>query len=190
MNTSDITRRAFFARSGAVVGGGWIAAILPDVLKTAAYVADAGDAFAYKVLSDAEAREVEAIATLIIPSDETPGAKEAGAVRFVDRALETFMAGAADGFRSGLNGMLKALREAHPGAAGLSSLEPDDQLAFLKTQESSPFFGLVRFLVIAGTFAHPSHGGNQDKLGWRLIGFEDRHAWAPPFGDYEEEVER
>ena len=190
MNSSDITRRTFFARSGALVGGGWIASLIPEIAKAAAYVAQSREAFIFTVLSDDEAREVEAIASLIIPSDETPGATEAGAVRFVDRALETFMSGAVDGFRGGLRGLTEAAQESHAGAEGFASLAPESQLAFLKTQEATPFFGLVRFLVIAGTFSHPSYGGNHDKLGWRLIGFDDRHAWAPPFGDYEGEADR
>jgi hypothetical protein len=34
-------------------------------------------------------------------------------------------------------------------------------------------------------FAMPSYGGNRDKLGWALIGFQDRHSWQPPFGYYD-----
>ena len=35
------------------------------------------------------AAEIEAIAARIIPSDATPGAREAGVVYFIDRALST-----------------------------------------------------------------------------------------------------
>ncbi len=35
-------------------------------------------------------------------------------------------------------------------------------------------------------FALPSYGGNRDKAGWHLIGFDDRHFWQPPFGYYDE----
>ena len=41
-------------------------------------------------LSTAEAREVETLASLIIPSGSTPGAREAGAIYFIDKALATF----------------------------------------------------------------------------------------------------
>jgi hypothetical protein len=34
-------------------------------------------------------------------------------------------------------------------------------------------------------FADPAYGGNSDKVGWKLIGFEDRFAWQPPFGEYD-----
>jgi gluconate 2-dehydrogenase gamma chain len=44
---------------------------------------------------------------------------------------------------------------------------------------------MVHFLTVAGMFALPGYGGNRDKLGWALLGFEDHHAWQPPFGYYD-----
>jgi hypothetical protein len=34
-------------------------------------------------------------------------------------------------------------------------------------------------------FALPGYGGNRDAAGWKLIGFEDRHVFQPPFGHYD-----
>jgi len=34
-------------------------------------------------------------------------------------------------------------------------------------------------------FALPSYGGNRDGIGWTLLGFDDTHAYAPPFGYYD-----
>jgi gluconate 2-dehydrogenase gamma chain len=34
-------------------------------------------------------------------------------------------------------------------------------------------------------FSLPRYGGNKNKLGYELIGFDDQHAWAPPFGFYD-----
>ena len=31
----------------------------------------------------------------------------------------------------------------------------------------------------------PAYGGNRDGVGWKLIGFEDRHVFQPPFGYYD-----
>jgi hypothetical protein len=31
----------------------------------------------------------------------------------------------------------------------------------------------------------PEYGGNREGLGWKLIGFEDRHIFEPPFGYYD-----
>src|SRR4051812_15167591 len=41
-------------------------------------------------LSEHEAKEVEALASLIVPSGSTPGAREAGVTYFIDAALATF----------------------------------------------------------------------------------------------------
>ena len=38
-----------------------------------------------------EAADVEAVAAQIIPTDDSPGAREAGVVYFIDRALATFL---------------------------------------------------------------------------------------------------
>jgi hypothetical protein len=34
-------------------------------------------------------------------------------------------------------------------------------------------------------FALPAYGGNASEQGWQLLGFEDTHAFAPPFGHYD-----
>jgi hypothetical protein len=39
--------------------------------------------------------------------------------------------------------------------------------------------------TITGFLANPEYGGNSGKVGWRLVGFEDRFAWSAPFGWYD-----
>ena len=34
-------------------------------------------------------------------------------------------------------------------------------------------------------FASPAHGGNDSKVGWKLIGFDDTLNFKPPFGYYD-----
>jgi hypothetical protein len=34
-------------------------------------------------------------------------------------------------------------------------------------------------------FSSPKHGGNQDEVGWKLIGFEDTMNFKAPFGYYD-----
>ena len=41
----------------------------------------------FSVLSEEEAQEFQAIAARIIPTDETPGATEAGVIYFIDNVL-------------------------------------------------------------------------------------------------------
>ena len=67
------------------------------------------------VLTSGEARDVDAVASQIIPTDHTPGAHEAGAVYFIDRALATFYAPHRSDFQSGYRDFAATLASAHPG---------------------------------------------------------------------------
>jgi hypothetical protein len=46
-------------------------------------------------------------------------------------------------------------------------------------------FGALRDLTMIGMFCHPEHGGNYEKIGWKLIGYVDQYSWVPPFGYYD-----
>lgn len=181
-------RREFLHASGGALGWTVLAARFPGAAQAAreARRVAAGELPpSFGFLSPAEAAEVEAISTLIIPTDDTPGAREAGAVYFIDRALSDFLSPLADEFRAGLADFIKRLARAHPGTSSIADLAPSDARAFVKSVEDSQFFGLCRTLTVWGTLADPAHGGNRDEAGWRMIGFEDRHAWQPPFGHYD-----
>ena len=51
--------------------------------------------------------------------------------------------------------------------------------------DRTPFFETTRLLTLLGMFSMPAHGGNRNGVGWKLIGFEDRHAFQAPFGYYD-----
>jgi gluconate 2-dehydrogenase gamma chain len=178
--TGAMSRRGFLASAVSAAGAAWLAANWPAL---AAAAAEARAAHAagepLQVLGAEEAADLAAIAARILPSDELPGATEAGVVHFIDRALGGFMAPAAPALRKGL----KALNR--KAGARFASLGEARQVDLLKAEESSDFFGTVHFLTVAGAFALPSYGGNRDHAGWKLLGFEHRHAWAPPFGHYD-----
>ena len=153
-----------------------------ELLATAAAAADgAGWAF----LTASEAADVEAICAQIIPTDDTPGAREIGVARFIDRALAGCLAPLAASFRGGLADFASACRARFPGGAGFATLAAWQQIEWLRSVEQSPFFGSVQQLTVLGALTMPAYGGNRDGLGWQLIGFEDRHAFTPPFGDYD-----
>jgi hypothetical protein len=69
-----------------------------------------------------------------------------------------------------------------------AALGPAQQDALLREIEDTPFFGLAHYLTVAGMFALPTYGGNRGYAGWKLIGFDHRHGWAPPFGHYDAAV--
>jgi gluconate 2-dehydrogenase subunit 3-like protein len=137
------------------------------------------------VLSEAEAREIEALAAQIVPTDRTPGAREAGVIYFIDRALGTFDAGKRAVYTEGLGQAQDKRRELFPGSQSIAALQPDQQIRLLHAIESTEFFDQLRTHTIVGFFGNPSYGGNRDQAGWKLIGFEDTHHFEPPFGYYD-----
>jgi len=139
-----------------------------------------------------QATEVEAVASQIIPTDETGGAREAGVIRFIDLNLATYEKDKQSAYTEGL----KLLAENSSGR--FSDLPPAKQIEILRTiegkqsgsvvfraDEQNGFFELVRHHTILGFFSHPQYGGNRDRIGWKLIGFEDTHVFQPPFGYYD-----
>lgn len=181
----ELSRRGFLKSAATAAGASWLATSWPAVLVAAQQAGAARDAGApFEVLTPEQGADLAAIAAQIIPSDELPGATEAGVVYFMDAALRAFMAGAADDVRKGLAALNRKAAAAQ-AAARFAALPADAQLRLLKEEESSPFFGTVRFMTIAGMFSMPSYGGNKDHLGWKMLGFEHRHVWVPPFGSYD-----
>ena len=72
-----------------------------------------------------------------------------------------------------------------PAATKFSALTSPEQINVLTAMEKTPFFNTVRTHTIIGFFASPVHGGNQDKVGWKLIGYDDSLNFRPPFGYYD-----
>jgi gluconate 2-dehydrogenase gamma chain len=135
---------------------------------------------ALESLTASEADTLQAIVARLIPADENgPGAAEAGAAHYIDRAL----GGPLRGFREAYAAGLAAL-DAHALAAKGATfvkLPADQQDAILTDLEknaasgfapdAATFFNLVRTHTIQGTFCDPYHGGNASFIGWDLIGY-------------------
>lgn len=132
---------------------------------------------------------MESVAAQIIPSDETPGAREAGCLYFIDRALTTFDRDRQAVYTQGLGILQAKTRELFPDASRFGGLTPPQQIQVLKAIETTPFFAQVRLHTIVGFFANPAYGGNQDKIGWKLIGFEDKFNFSAPYGYYDSEIQ-
>lgn len=147
-----------------------------------AAAADASTAFAN--LTAAQAASITAIAARIVPTDDAPGATEAGVVYFIDRGLGSFLAANRDAFLKDLAEFEAQVAATHAGDA-FAVLQSDAQDAFLKSVETSAFFNQIRLWTLFGLLASPAYGGNRDGVGWKLAGFEDAHAFTPPFGYYD-----
>ncbi|MBO6575915.1 MAG: gluconate 2-dehydrogenase subunit 3 family protein [Rhodothermales bacterium] len=178
------SRRSFLKSSAAAVGGSWAVYATPSLALFELACANR-DAGRYQTLTADQAAEVDALTALIVPSDETgPGALEAGAVWYID-AVVSQDPGELTELQDGLTMVSEAVAERYPGQDRIAHLQPAEQLAVAQAIQDSGFFRGLRDATITGMFAHPKHGGNRDKLGWQLLGFDDRHAWQPPFGHYD-----
>jgi gluconate 2-dehydrogenase gamma chain len=188
---ADASRRRFLAFAAGGAAAVWLGARWQDLQASARYAARAGldSALALQALTPAQADTLDALAAQIIPSDDTPGAREAQVVRFIDRALATFASEQQALFDQGLARLEESVTMAYPGERSFARLDSDRQVALIRQLEAAQpeFFEALRAATITGLLAHPEYGGNAGKVGWTLIGFQDRFAWQPPFGYYDGE---
>ena len=186
------TRRSFFS-SLAAGGFGLIAAEWPglhDALAHAAAVRSGERPARFDVFTATEAADITAIAARIMPTTDTPGATEAGVIYFIDRAFRGDAAPELADFRKGLVAVRERVSARRPGVTRFALLPSADQDAVLAELETKqvPIFGWMRFLVMVGMFADPKYGGNRGEVGWKLLGFENRMSYSPPFGYYDAEA--
>jgi gluconate 2-dehydrogenase gamma chain len=211
---TELDRRQFLSRGIAALSATWTTAHWPAVLAAAQHAhqaADSPEAQKFEFFTPAEAKEVEAIASCIIPSDGTPGAREAGVVYFIDRALVTFSLDDQKTYRQGLPELQKRVSELFPGVALFSAATPDQQEAVLESLDevgsktsapprpqrlryrpsaaAQPLFEVLRVHTIAGFLIDPDvdRKGNRGGVGWAVINRLPQHAFQPPFGFYDKD---
>ena len=188
MTETDDGRRRFLLASGSALAGAWVVSSWPAIAAAhehAARAAQTPGPQAFGFLTSAEAADVDAMAAHILPSGDTPGAREAHVVYFIDRVLATCFSDRAPVFRAGLAQFQVGFHLACPAARSFAAASSADQLAFLHAVEATPFFAAVRQLTVMGTLAASQYGGNFGGAGWKLIGFEDQHVFTAPFGHYD-----
>jgi gluconate 2-dehydrogenase gamma chain len=202
---NDLSRRNFLTRAGGAVSALWVSAHWPALLAAAdhahqAAISPTSDKLQF--FSPEQALEIDAITARIIPSDETPGAHEAGVVYFIDRALTTFAIDNQQIYRDGLPAMQTRVRERFPSIERFSQAAPEQQDQVLRSFEDSAgagrrvyrgssgtFFDTLRIHTIIGFLIDPDAGraGNRDGVGWKLIGRDRDHMFQPPFGYYDKD---
>jgi gluconate 2-dehydrogenase gamma chain len=128
-----------------------------------------------------EANALDALVARIVPGDAgDPGAREAGVVTYIDRALAGPYAEWGLAYREGLRLLNAHALAKH--AAKFHQLPETDQDAILAALEanevpefgangSAEFFAMVWAHTIEGLLCDPAYGGNRDGVGWKLIGF-------------------
>lgn len=184
-NQEPVSRRDFLMASGFLLEGAWVASNLRSIREAAAYARIAAHE-KFAVLTPGESLVLDAIARQIFPSDETPGAREAGIVRFIDRALDTFASDSLAPIRAGLRELQAEVEKRYFGIPTFADLTSERQQGLLRDIEDSEFFEVVRTLTVTGMFALPTYGGNRDEIGWRLLGFDPSPVFTPPFGSYDQ----
>jgi gluconate 2-dehydrogenase gamma chain len=136
-----------------------------------------------RALTAHEADLLDRIAELMIPSDDGPGATEAMAVRYIDRALAGALADQREAYRVGLEALERYARQTR--GAPFLQLSETRQISLLIDVESgtatganvgfagssAQFFALIRGHVMQGTFGDPYYGGNANFVGWDLLGY-------------------
>ncbi|HWS64677.1 MAG TPA: gluconate 2-dehydrogenase subunit 3 family protein [Steroidobacteraceae bacterium] len=182
----DISRRSLFKQVGAA-GAAVIAgtSLAPGAASTQQHTAP-GDPVAtaqleaLEILTAAEADTLEAIVARLIPSDENgPGATEARAAHYIDRALTGPLHTSREAYAAGL-AAIDAYAQSSKGAAFARLAAPDQDAVLTDLEKNvatgfvpnaANFFNLVRTHTIQGTFCDPYYGGNANFVGWDLIGY-------------------
>ena len=146
-----------------------------------------------QALTASEADLLDAVVARLIPSDANgPGATEAHAVRYIDRALAGALVSSRESYRVGLAALDRYARSSR--AAAFTELTPTDQDSLLIDVEtgaatgsgagfqgsSAQFFAMVRAHTLQGTFGDPYYGGNADFAGWDLLGYPGVRTYVGP----------
>jgi gluconate 2-dehydrogenase gamma chain len=204
MNNS-LSRRRFLSHGISGLSSAWITAHWPAVLSAADHAHRAAQSATppkFEFFSPEQAAEIDAIAARIIPTDGTPGAREAGVVYFIDRALTTFASDDQKTYKEGLPELQARVRELFPAVERFSAATPEQQDEVLRSLDdhapvparpfrprpaAQSFFETLRQHTIAGFLIDPDTGGNRDGVGWKVIGREREHMFQPPFGYYDKD---
>jgi len=206
----DLSRRDFLVRTGSGISAAWLSTHWTAVLSAATHARQAAQSAAtpkFTFFSPEEAAEIDAITSRIIPSDDTPGAHEAGVVFFIDRALSTFATDSQKTYREGLPALQTRVHEMFPSLTRFSGATPgqqDEILASFDEQSAASgakpgqrnnfrraaansFFETLRFHTVVAFLIDPESGGNRNGVGWKLIGRDPDHMFQPPFGYYDKD---
>jgi gluconate 2-dehydrogenase gamma chain len=173
----DLLKRASIIGAAAVVPVGPRHVENDAGQREAAPIVPAREPFEH--LTATESDVLEAIVSRLIPSDAGgPGAKEARAARYIDRALGGALAASRPVYAAGLAAVDQFAMSSRGKA--FKDLGPADQDAILVDVEAgtvpgftgaAAFFALVRAHALQGTFGDPYYGGNAGFVGWDLIGY-------------------
>ena len=146
----------------------------PDVLTTS-----------HKTFTNEEFEVVSAAVDRVLPRDEDPGALEANVPEYIDRALQLpQLSKMRDEFTSGAAALNRRSQRMFQKAFYEATAAQRDEL--LRIFRDSPegtgeahWYELLIVLTLEGFLGDPSYGGNKDRAGWKLVGFNIVGGQAP-----------
>lgn len=120
----------------------------------------------WRFLKPDEVRTLEALCGQIIPEDRDPGAVRGGVIHYIDTQLSGFYKPFRKTYRDGI----AAINRKGPFA----DLSPDAQIAAMHEFETDPqmkvFFDLLVTHTMQGFYGDPRHGGNIERVSWKMLG--------------------
>jgi gluconate 2-dehydrogenase gamma chain len=129
-----------------------IAAVAPAAAQTAFFSQD-------------DARWIDALMVQIIPTDDFPGAREAGCLAYLEKQLHSALSRFASDYKTGL----KSFQQAHPKFLELPFAE---QTKLLEGISRNPFFEMLIDHTMQGFYGSPEHGGNRGEVSWKMMGID------------------
>jgi gluconate 2-dehydrogenase gamma chain len=184
-DTKGVSRRDLLKRAG-MAGAAITIPLAPSSADATAgrpYAAEQAAAPRREPIENLTAEEadlLEAICARIVPSDASgPGAREARAAHYIDRALGGALKDSREAYRAGFAAFDRYCRSSRRAPfTELSERDQDSVLIDVETgaatgfpASSGQFFAMVRTHTLQGTFGDPYYGGNANFVGWDLLGY-------------------
>ncbi|HET6558992.1 MAG TPA: gluconate 2-dehydrogenase subunit 3 family protein [Prolixibacteraceae bacterium] len=168
-NHTKLTRRRFIALS--LMGTGGICLLSQCVNPPLSR---------WRFITEDESVLLDALVEQIIPTDEWPGARDAGVTNFIDQQLSGTYAQHHEMYRNGLLAIRETCQTKFQKR--FDELPWEEQTQFLKLMEAGKmegahwenglhykFFGLIRNHTMQGYYGSPRHGGNKNNISYKML---------------------
>jgi gluconate 2-dehydrogenase gamma chain len=132
---------------------------------------------AHQTLTNTEFQTLVACVDRVLPKDEDVGGVEAGVPGYIDSALaRKELEKMKRDFIGGINAIDRAAQRQF--GAPFAQAKPDEQDKLLKQYATMPptsgeahFYETLISFSLEGYLGDPSYGGNKDRGGWAVVGF-------------------
>lgn len=134
----------------------------------------------WRLITEKESKLLDALVEQIIPTDEWPGARDAGVTNFIDRQLVGPYTRYQEVYRKGLKAIQETCETKYQKR--FEELPWDEQTRFLEAMEAGKmkganwekgldrqFFELVRSHAMQGFYGSPRHGGNKNNVSYKML---------------------